>query len=174
MPIVELEKIESTQDFAKKLENPKPWQVILAKEQTGGKGRKGDFWYSPRGGLYFSVILPKSNIDDLQTLTIISAFIIGKYIKEKFNLEPFIKLPNDVYLNGKKVAGVITENVIEVKEVKFSAMGIGLNTNIARFPKDLENTATSLKIELGKEVDNEKILKEIIEGLKEQLKVISE
>ena len=53
-------------------------------------------------------------------------------------------------------------------------MGIGLNTNIARFPKDLENTATSLKIELGKEVDNEKILKEIIEGLKEQLKVISE
>jgi len=69
---------------------------------------------------------------------------------------------------------VITENVIEVKEVKFSAMGIGLNTNIARFPKDLENTATSLKIELGKEVENEKILKQIIEGLKEQLKIISE
>jgi len=174
MEIIKFEKIDSTQIFAKNLKTPEPWLVVLAKEQTTGRGRGRDFWYSPKGGLYFSVILPKSNIEDLQTLTIIAAFIIGKYIKEKFNLEPFIKLPNDVYLNGKKVAGVITENVIEVKEVKFSAMGIGLNTNIARFPKDLENTATSLKIELGKEVDNEKILKEIIEGLKEQLKVISE
>ena len=174
MEIIRFKKIDSTQIFAKSLKTPEAWLVVSAKEQAEGKGRKRNFWYSPKGGLYFSVILPKSNIDDLQTLTIISAFIIGKYIKEKFNLEPFIKLPNDVYLNGKKVAGVITENVIEVKEVKFSAMGIGLNTNIARFPKDLENTATSLKIELGKEVDNEKILKEIIEGLKEQLKVISE
>jgi len=174
MEIIKFEKIDSTQIFAKNLKTPEPWLVVLAKEQTTGRGRGRDFWYSPEGGLYFSVILPQSHIEDLQTLTIIAAFIIGKYIKEKFNLEPFIKLPNDVYLNGKKVAGVITENVIEVKEVKFSAMGIGLNTNIARFPKDLENTATSLKIELGKEVDNEKILKEIIEGLKEQLKVISE
>lgn len=174
MEIIKFEKIDSTQIFAKNLKTPEPWLVVLAKEQTTGRGRGRDFWYSPKGGLYFSVILPKSNIEDLQTLTIIAAFIIGKYIKEKFNLEPFIKLPNDVYLNGKKVAGVITENVIEVKEVKFSAMGIGLNTNIARFPKDLENTATSLKIELGKEVENEKILKQIIEGLKEQLKIISE
>jgi len=53
-------------------------------------------------------------------------------------------------------------------------MGIGLNTNIARFPKDLENMATSFKMELGKEVDNKKILKEIIERIKEQLKVIGE
>jgi len=174
MEIIKFEKIDSTQIFAKNLKTPEPWLVVLAKEQTTGRGRGRDFWYSPKGGLYFSVILPKSNIEDLQTLTIIAAFIIGKYIKEKFNLEPFIKLPNDVYLNGKKVAGVITENVIEAKEVKFSVMGIGINTNIARFPKDLENIATSFKIELGKKVDNEKILKEIIEGLKEQLKVIGE
>ena len=174
MEIIKFEKIDSTQIFAKNLKTPEPWLVVLAKEQTTGRGRGRDFWYSPKGGLYFSVILPKSNIEDLQTLTIISAFIIGKYIKEKFNLEPFIKLPNDVYLNGKKVAGVITENVIEAKEVKFSVMGIGINTNIARFPKDLENIATSFKIELGKKVDNEKILKQIIERIKEQLKVISE
>ena len=174
MEIIKFEKIDSTQIFAKNLKTPEPWLVVLAKEQTTGRGRERDFWYSPKGGLYFSVILPKSNIEDLQTLTIIAAFIIGKYIKEKFNLEPFIKLPNDVYLNGKKVAGVITENVIEAKEVKFSVMGIGINTNIARFPKDLENIATSFKIELGKKVDNEKILKQIIERIKEQLKVISE
>ena len=179
MEIIKFEKIDSTQIFAKNLKTPEPWLVVLAKEQTTGRGRGRDFWYSPKGGLYFSVILPKSKIEDLQTLTILAAFIVAKVIKENFNLEPFIKLPNDIYLNGKKIAGIITENVIRptkggYPEVKFSAMGIGLNTNIDSFPKDLKNIVTSLKMKLGKEVNNEKILKQIIEGLKEQLKVISE
>ena len=173
MRIIEFEKIDSTQIFAKNLKNPKPWTVILSKKQTAGRGRIRNFWYSPKGGLYFSVILPKSKIEDLQILTILAAFIVAKTIKDNFPLEPLIKLPNDVYLNGKKIGGIITENVVG-KDVKFSVMGIGLNTNIARFPKDLENMATSFKMELGKEVDNEKILKEIIERIKEQLKVIGE
>jgi BirA family biotin operon repressor/biotin-[acetyl-CoA-carboxylase] ligase len=167
------------------------WTVIVAKEQTAGYGRKGLAWFSPEGGLYFSIILPKSKvaetsshlsprsaslrsvIEDLQTLTILAAFICAKTIKENFNLEPFIKLPNDLYLNGKKVGGILTENIVG-KDVKLSVMGIGLNTNIEKFPKDLENIATSLKIELAKEVDNEKILEQIIKGLKEQLAIISD
>ena len=59
-------------------------------------------------------------------------------------------------------------------DVKFSIMGIGLNTNIEKFPGELENTATSLKMELGKKVDNEKILKQIVKEIKKQLKTISE
>jgi BirA family biotin operon repressor/biotin-[acetyl-CoA-carboxylase] ligase len=176
MRILRFGKIDSTQIKAKELakKGEKPWLVILAKEQTAGIGRKGNFWYSPKGGLYFSVILPKSAIEDLQTLTILAAFSIAKILKERFNLEPFIKLPNDIFLGGKKIGGVLTENIILGNEIKSSVMGIGLNTNIEEFPEDLENIATSLKIELGKEVDNEKILKQIIEGLKEQLKTISE
>ncbi len=167
--------LSSTNSRAKELakKGADPWTIIVAEKQTGGYGRKKTAWFSPRGGLYFSIILPKSNIDDLQTLTVLAAFICAKTIKENFNLEPFIKLPNDVWVNGKKVAGILTENVIG-KDVKMSVMGIGLNTNIEKFPEDLENIATSLKIELGKEVDNKKILKQIIEGLKEQLKTISE
>ncbi|MDI6602905.1 MAG: biotin--[acetyl-CoA-carboxylase] ligase [Patescibacteria group bacterium] len=149
------------------------WTVIVAEEQVGGYGRKGTSWFSPKGGLYFSIILPKSNVEDLQTLTILAAFICAKTIKENFNLEPFIKLPNDVWVNGKKVAGILTENVIG-KDVKLSVMGIGLNTNIEKFPKELENTATSLKIELEKKVSNIKLLKQIVQSLKEQLKTISE
>ena len=155
------------------------WTVIVAEKQTGGYGRKGAAWFSPGGGLYFSIILPKSQIEDLQTLTILAAFITAKTIKENFNLEPFIKLPNDVWINGKKIAGILTENVVRPTfgghpDVKLSIMGIGLNTNIDKFPKELENIATSLKIELGREVDNKKILSQIIEGLKEQLKTISQ
>jgi len=117
--------------------------------------------------------LPKSKIEDLQTLTILAAFILAKVIKEKFNLESLIKLPNDVYLNQKKIAGILTENIIS-QDIKFSMMGVGLNTNIDKFPKNLEDKATSLKIELGKEVNNEEILKEIVNGLKQQLKTISQ
>lgn len=168
-------KISSTNLKAKELaiKGEKPWTVILAREQSSGYGREKSPWFSPSGGLYFSIILPRSNIEDLQTLTILAAFSIAKIIKKNFNLEPFIKLPNDVWVNGKKIAGILTENVFG-KEIKLSVMGIGLNTNIAEFPSDLKNKATSLKIELGKEVDNEGLSKQIVKEIKEQLKTISE
>ncbi len=177
--------LSSTNSKAKELakKGADPWTIIAAEKQTGGYGRKKAAWSSPKGGLYFSVILPKSNIDDLQTLTVLAAFICAKTIKDNFNLEPFIKLPNDVWINGKKVAGILTENIIGLPSakgptgsgnIKVSVMGIGLNTNIKKFPKNLENIATSIKIESDKEVDNQKILKQIISQLREQLKTISE
>ncbi len=172
MKLQRLKKVSSTSALAKK-EKGEPWTVIWAQEQSSGYGTKKDYWFSPKGGLYFSVILPKTDIDDLQTLTILAAFIVAKTLKENFALECFIKLPNDVYINRKKVAGILTENVLS-NDTKFSVMGFGLNTNIDEFPKDLENIATSLKIELKEQVDNEKILKQIIKGLKKQLKTISE
>ena len=175
MRILSFKELPSTNEKAKALARKKiaPWTVISAGEQTAGYGKKKVFWFSPKGGLYFSIILPKSQIEDLQTLTILAAFIVAKTLKDNFSLEPLIKLPNDVLLNGKKICGILTENVVG-KEVESSVIGIGLNTNIDKFPKELENIATSLKIELGKEVDNEKILKEIIQGLKKQLATISD
>ena len=171
MKIKKYKYIASTNALAKELKH-EPWLVVLAEKQSGGYGRKKDYWFSPKGGLYFSIILPKSAIEDLQTLTILAAFITAKAIKDNFKLEPFIKLPNDVYINRKKVAGILTETVVG-KDVRFSIMGIGLNTNIDKFPKELENTATSLKMELGKEIDNNKILKQIVENIKKQLRIIS-
>jgi BirA family biotin operon repressor/biotin-[acetyl-CoA-carboxylase] ligase len=175
MIIKNYKTLKSTNVKAKELakKEAKPWTIIVAEQQTGGYGRKKTAWSSPKGGLYFSVILPKSNIDDLQTLTILAAFICAKTIKDNFSLEPFIKLPNDVWVSGKKVAGILTENIIG-KDIKLSVMGIGLNTNIEKLPKDLENVATSLRIELGKKVDNKKILGQIIKALREQLRTISE
>lgn len=172
MKIKKYKVVSSTNLLAKRL-RPEPWLIILAEKQTAGHGKKSSRWFSPKGGLYFSIVLPKSKIEDLQTLTILAAFIVAKTIKNNFSLEPLIKLPNDVLLNQKKVCGILTENIIG-KEVKASVIGIGLNTNIDKFPKELEDEATSLKIELGKEVNNEKILKQIVEGIKKQLATISE
>jgi BirA family biotin operon repressor/biotin-[acetyl-CoA-carboxylase] ligase len=173
--IKNFKKIPSTNQKAKELafSGTAPWLVVMAEKQTAGYGKERTPWFSPKGGLYFSIILPKSKIEDLQTLTIISAFIIAKTINDNFSLETLIKLPNDVLLNRKKVAGVLTENIIG-KDVKLSVIGIGLNTNIEKFPKELEKSATSLKIELGKRISNIKLVKQIVQGLKEQLKTISE
>ena len=150
-------------------ESISPWTLLCAEEQGGGYGRKGNEWFSPGGGLYFSIILPRGKIDDLQTMTILAAFAVAKVIKEDFLLEPMIKIPNDVYVNNKKICGILTENIIG-KDVLSSVMGIGLNTNIELFPKGLK--ATSLQIELGNKVDNNKILKRIVSELKKQLEII--
>jgi len=175
MNIKHFEKLESTSSTAKEMaeQGVEPWTVIWADEQNAGHGKEGRDWHSSKGGLYFSVILPKSNIDDLQTITILAAFITAKVIKNNFSLEPFIKLSNDIWINQKKVCGILTENVIG-SDIKLSVIGIGLNTNIEKFSPQLENAATSIKIETGQEADNEKILKQIVEGLKEQLKTISQ
>jgi biotin-[acetyl-CoA-carboxylase] ligase BirA-like protein len=171
----EFDSLDSTNALAKELAaaGAAPWTVVLALRQAQGRGKKAAGWYSPKGGLYFSIILPKSNIDDLQTLTILAAFIVAKTIKDKFQAEPLIKLPNDVLLGGKKVCGILTENIIG-GEVKASVMGIGINTNVKNFPPELEKTATSLKIELGRDIDNKEILRQIVTGLKKTLVSISQ
>ncbi len=119
--IVIYEAVPSTNEKAKELalKDGKPWTVVHALKQESGHGRKGERWFSPVGGLYFTVILPKSDIHNLQTLTMLAAFIVAGVIKDNFNLEPMMKLPNDVFVNGKKVCGILTENVIggEVKIV---------------------------------------------------------
>lgn len=173
--IFNFKKIKSTSECAKEMaqNGAGEWTVVVAEEQTFGHGRKGEEWFSPLGGLYFSVILPPSNITDLQTLTILTAFIVAKVIKENFDLEPMIKLPNDVFVNGKKICGILTENIIIGQKIK-SVIGIGLNTNIEFFSENLKNVATSLKIETIKSVDNNKILEQIISELKNQLKIISQ
>lgn len=165
--IKEFEKVSSTQEIAKNLKEPKPWTVILAKEQSEGYGRKRNFWYSPRGGLYFSVILPKAKIEDLQILTFFAAFCVAKVIFEKLGIKIFIKFPNDLYLSGKKIGGVLIENKIsENGDVLFSVLGIGLNTNIESFPPELKEKATSLFIELKKKISNKEILEDILKEIK--------
>ena len=164
------DKIDSTNREAKRNEY-EPWTILVAKEQTSGHGKGEESWFSPKGGLYFSIILPKSNFDDLQTLTILAAFIVAKNIKEEFNLEPLIKLPNDVLVNRKKVCGILTENIIG-EQLKLSVIGIGLNTNIKSFPQELENIATSLQIEAKKEINNDDVLNKIVLDLKKQFKSI--
>jgi BirA family biotin operon repressor/biotin-[acetyl-CoA-carboxylase] ligase len=174
--LIELENIKSTSEEAKvqAVQGVAPWTTIVAEEQSLGHGRKGDYWFSPKGGLYFSVILPKTNINDLQTITILSAFVVAKVLKEKYEIEPMIKIPNDILFEGKKLYGILTENIVMGDETVVSVLGIGLNTNIDTFPDNLKNAAISLKNILSKEVNNKEILEQILLGLKSQLETITQ
>lgn len=167
------DSLESSQETAKELagSGALPWTVIQAGEQSKGHGKEVSKWFSPKGGLYFSVVLPKSNFEDLQTITILCAFIVAKTIKDEFGFEAMIKLPNDVLIDGKKICGILTQNVISGHNISSSVIGIGLNTNIKEFPDNLN--ATSLGILSQKEIDNNYLLQKILSGLKKQLETIN-
>jgi len=169
MKIHHFKELDSTNILAKSLieKGEKPPFVVVAEKQTNGYGRNENVWFSPQGGLYFSLVLPEIKIFHLENLVLALGWSVAKTIKEAFGVEPFLKLPNDVYLRNKKIAGILVENVIAENKVKSSLAGIGLNTNTKEFPSNLKNKATSLKIELDKEVDNDKILKAILKNFKD-------
>lgn len=166
-------KVQSTQILAKELlrSGATPWTVIVAKEQTGGIGRKGERWFSPHGGLYISVILPPMRLENIEILTYLFSFFVAKVIFNEFGEKIFIKFPNDLYFKNKKLGGLMVQNMV-LGEKNYPILGIGINTNINEFPEDLKETATSLKIELSRKINNEALMDKILEEIKDGLEKI--
>ncbi len=126
--------------------------VVVAEEQTAGKGRRGRFWSSPRGtGLFFSILLkPQIEPGNASMLTLVKGMATVKGIAQVTGLNPQIKWPNDVVLNGKKIVGILTEMSAQVDYVNHIVVGTGINVHQADFPQEIAKTATSLKLELQK------------------------
>jgi len=131
--------------------------VVIAECQTGGKGRLGRKWASPAGvNLYCSIILrPPIQPVAAPQLTFLSVIAAARAIEQLTPLKPRIKWPNDILINGKKVAGLLNEMSAETDKVNFVILGIGVNLNMSaeQFPEDLRHPATSLYIETGEKVD---------------------
>ncbi len=126
--------------------------VIVAEEQTAGKGRLKRAWLSPRGSLALSVILYPS-LEHLPSLIMVASLAVARGIKAVTGLESGIKWPNDILLNGKKVCGILVESEVRGEAVDYAVIGIGINVNlrVSDFP-EISPTATSLSQELGREV----------------------
>jgi BirA family biotin operon repressor/biotin-[acetyl-CoA-carboxylase] ligase len=161
----------STNDIIDKLahDGVKEGVVVFAESQTKGRGRLGRKWVSPaRRGLWFSVLLrPRLRPQAVTQLTIAAATALVRAIRSQTGLAPEIKWPNDVYLRGKKVAGILTEMNGEIDTVKYVILGIGLDVNLGanEFPADLRKLATSLKIESGEPLDRAELAAEILREL---------
>ncbi|MEA1965312.1 MAG: biotin--[acetyl-CoA-carboxylase] ligase [Candidatus Aerophobetes bacterium] len=141
--------------------------VIVAEEQTQGRGRGNRYWFSPRGGFWFSLILrPQITLSDVTQLNILGAVGIVEVIrKDFFLLSPQIRWPNDALIRRKKVGGVLCIAKSIDKNVDFVIMGIGINLNIDEFPSPLCFTATSLKREVGHYIPREVFLSGILREL---------
>ena len=139
--------------------------VVTAEKQTAGKGRRGRNWESPSGtNIYMSVLLrPNIEVQKAPMLTLVMAYSIGKILQANGYEAVQIKWPNDLVLSGKKVCGILTEAELDGTELNHVVIGVGINVNEKEFPEELENKATSLLLEGSKEVDREKLMKDILE-----------
>ena len=152
------DEIDSTNMAAKRIAEESAgenWHgvVVVAEEQTAGRGRRGRGWSSPRGtGLFFSILLkPEIAPGNASMLTLVKGMAAVKGISEVTGLEPQIKWPNDVVLNGRKIVGILTEMSAQIDYVNHIVVGTGINVSQTEFPQEIAQTATSLKLELQKE-----------------------
>lgn len=145
----------STNDVVEKLarDGAKEGVVVFAESQTKGRGRLGRKWHSPAGqGLYFSVLLrPKLRPIEATQLTVVAATALVRAIEATTTVRPVIKWPNDLLVDGRKIAGVLTELSAELDTIKHLILGIGLDVNqtAGDFPPEIRSLATSLRIAGG-------------------------
>lgn len=162
--ILHFDEIDSTNIKAKYLanNNEDDGTLIISEKQIGGHGRFTRPWSSPKGGLWFSLIL-RPNLEPIYSskITQIAAAAIITTLKQ-YNIDALIKWPNDIYVNGKKICGILTEMKCDMDRVNYVIPGIGINVNIPSFPKELSEKASSLLIETGITFNRPKLLAEIL------------
>jgi len=128
--------------------------VFLAEEQTAGRGRGANAWHSARStGIYCSVILrPNLPPSDALILSLAAGLCVHSTVQQiDVRTKPDLKWPNDLLIDGKKFCGILTEMNAEATRVRYLVVGIGINVNQTRFPEELRDAATSLKVILGSE-----------------------
>lgn len=163
------ETVDSTQKIAHLLshEGAIEGTVVIAEEQTGGRGRMDRAWHSPKStGIWMSLILrPKIPIQRAPQLTLLTAVAIVQAIEETTTLTPQIKWPNDILVEQQKVTGILTELQADADRIISVIIGMGLNINQTEddFPPELRQIATSLRAKEGKELDRAEIIKVIFQ-----------
>jgi len=168
-------QIDSTNQKAKELaiEGKPNGTLIIAEEQTKGRGRLGREWVSPFGtGIWMSILLrPDIHPWDAPRITLLSAVAVARSIEGITKLKTGIKWPNDIILGQKKVCGILTEMNGELDQLHWIVIGIGINVNSEQkdFPKELQGTATSLKAELGRTVDRALLIRRICTEMEDYL-----
>lgn len=165
------QQTSSTNDIVEKLarDGVKEGVVVFAESQTRGRGRLGRQWLSPpRKGLWFSVLLrPALRPQAATQLTVAAATALFRAIRDQTGITPEIKWPNDILIDGRKVAGVLTELGAELDHIKHLTLGIGVDVNLtaSEFPPELRKIATSLKIEAGRHLQRAELAAAILREL---------
>jgi len=166
-----LAETDSTQRVARELGRAgvPEGTVVIAEAQTAGRGRLGRTWHSPRGvNLYCSIVLrPPLSPAAVPQVALVAGVAAAAALAETPGLAPRLKWPNDVLIDGRKVAGILTEMEAEVERVHHVILGIGVNLNAPRaaFPPELRERATSLFLATGRRVDRAAVTGRLLAAL---------
>jgi len=165
---IHLKKIGSTNDFAlQNMDSLEDKTVIFADMQTQGKGRNERIWISERNNLFVSLVLkPDYDMDKkntLHSLTHYSAVVLARILEKNYSVKPAIKWPNDILIDGKKIAGILVESVVQGKCLQGVIVGIGVNLNYRQNQLEkIDQPATSLNVLLKKEISRDQFLKYLV------------
>ncbi len=149
--------------------------AVIAETQTGGKGRLGRKWISPKGNLYLSVVLrPAIPPHKAPLVTLMGAAAVAAAIRTACSLPAAIKWPNDILVSGRKVCGLLTEMSAEPERVKHVVLGIGVNVNMRpdELPPDVREHATTLSAEAGRSIDRTALLQQILRELEKRYRAM--
>jgi BirA family biotin operon repressor/biotin-[acetyl-CoA-carboxylase] ligase len=169
--------LESTNSRAKELakQGEAEGSLVITEKQTRGRGRMGRQWHSPPGlNILFSVLFrPPFSIDRVFSLTMLTAASLVDAIEEITGLTTLIKWPNDIFCNGRKMAGILTEFSADASTLEYVVVGIGINANWdLRTRQELQGIATSLMNELGRPVSRASILSGILEAMEKNYRLL--
>lgn len=163
MKIYKYDLLDSTNKFIKTMENIKEYDIVMAKKQSAGRGRRGNAWTTEEGaGLFSFIVLEDKNIsiEEYGKLPLVVGYSVLKALKKITNLDFKFKWTNDVYINDKKISGVLVEKIDD----KF-VIGIGVNIN-NKTSKEVEHIGISLKEITNLNYEIESVIIEIVEEFK--------
>ena len=161
------DSIDSTNTKAKELaEAGHPsGTLVVADQQTLGRGRRGRSWESPAGtGIFMTLMLkPDINPNNASMLTLVAAMATARAITEVTGEAAQIKWPNDIVMNGKKVVGILTEMSAQFDYINHIVVGIGINVHNEEFPEEIAKTASSLLLECGHRIHRASLIEAFLE-----------
>lgn len=137
--------------------------VFLAECQTAGRGRLGRGWASPAGeGIWMSLLLrPDAAPQAILPITLVTGLAVARALRQE-GVDALIKWPNDIVAGGKKLCGILTEMSAEAEGIRHVVVGIGINVNTMQFPEELQVTATSLRLQSGREHSRKALVQRIL------------
>ena len=166
--ILILDELPSTMDYAVDLvkKGTLPWTAVIARKQSSGRGTHGRLWFSHESkGLWTSVIIPPpSEVSVLEDLSVATAKCLVECLKKMTGFEFNVKNPNDVVINGLKIAGILFESVTLNGEMNYLILGMGvnLNQNKSDFTENELHEASSIYLETGINIDSDELLIEFL------------
>ena len=158
MKIINFDKVNSTMDTAVKLiqEGIDEPFIVTAEQQTMGRGRKNNKWYSPLGGLYITFAFPNLDLrfkNNIAMYHYSTALAVCSTLKDQFKVVASVKWPNDILIDNKKIGGILIEYISNGLNHLLIGIGLNINSSSKFFPEELKKNSISLRVILGKDVE---------------------